>query len=130
MPNQSAVDPETSDGRQTSDAGQSFAEANRRLAERQQAESEGAGDLPESDTFKAAPGQEANAPTGPGVGDDPLQRPGPAPAATEWTTEERLAAEQWLRRIPDDPGGLLRRKFLFQYRERQRAMDGNRQPPR
>jgi Ca-activated chloride channel family protein len=28
------------------------------------------------------------------------------------------AAEQWLRQIPDDPGGLLRRKFLYQYRER------------
>ena len=28
------------------------------------------------------------------------------------------AAEQWLRKIPDDPGGLLRRKFLYQYRKR------------
>lgn len=28
------------------------------------------------------------------------------------------AAEQWLRKIPDDPGGLLRRKFLYQYRQR------------
>ncbi len=28
------------------------------------------------------------------------------------------ATEQWLRKIPDDPGGLLRRKFLYQYRER------------
>ena len=28
------------------------------------------------------------------------------------------AAEQWLRKIPDDPGGLLRRKFIFQYRQR------------
>ena len=28
------------------------------------------------------------------------------------------AAEQWLRKIPDDPGGLLRRKFLLQYRDR------------
>ncbi len=26
------------------------------------------------------------------------------------------ASEQWLRRIPDDPGGLLRRKFQYQYR--------------
>ncbi|MEX2474350.1 VWA domain-containing protein [Marinobacter sp.] len=26
--------------------------------------------------------------------------------------------EQWLRRIPDDPGGLLRRKFLQQYQQR------------
>ncbi|TNF34874.1 MAG: VWA domain-containing protein [Gammaproteobacteria bacterium] len=29
------------------------------------------------------------------------------------------ATEQWLRKIPDDPGGLLRRKFLYQYRNMQ-----------
>ncbi len=34
------------------------------------------------------------------------------------TTEEQMAAEQWLRRIPDDPGGLLRRKFRSQYNQR------------
>jgi len=34
-------------------------------------------------------------------------------------SEERQADEQWLRRIPDDPGGLLRRKFLYQYQQRQ-----------
>jgi Ca-activated chloride channel family protein len=28
------------------------------------------------------------------------------------------AAEQWLRKVPDDPGGLLRRKFIYQYRKR------------
>lgn len=33
-------------------------------------------------------------------------------------SEEQMAAEQWLRRIPDDPGGLLRRKFLYQYQQR------------
>jgi len=33
-------------------------------------------------------------------------------------SEEQRAAEQWLRRIPDDPGGLLRRKFLYQYNQR------------
>jgi Ca-activated chloride channel family protein len=27
-------------------------------------------------------------------------------------TEQQQALEQWLRRVPDDPGGLLRRKFL------------------
>lgn len=32
--------------------------------------------------------------------------------------EARQAAEQWLRRIPDDPGGLLRRKFQYQYQRR------------
>lgn len=33
--------------------------------------------------------------------------------------EEQQALEQWLRRIEDDPGELLRRKFRFQYRQRQ-----------
>ncbi len=34
-------------------------------------------------------------------------------------TEEQRASQQWLQRIPDDPGGLLRRKFLYQYRQRE-----------
>ena len=41
--------------------------------------------------------------------------------AERLNSEERLAAEQWLRRIPDDPGGLLRRKFQYQYQQRQRG---------
>ncbi|MCG6938247.1 MAG: VWA domain-containing protein [Gammaproteobacteria bacterium] len=32
-------------------------------------------------------------------------------------TEDEKATEQWLKRIPDDPGGLLRRKFLYQYKQ-------------
>ncbi len=36
-------------------------------------------------------------------------------------SEQTLALEQWLRRIPDDPGGLLRRKFLIEHIERQQA---------
>ena len=31
--------------------------------------------------------------------------------------EEQQASEQWLRRIPDDPSGLLRRKFKYQYQQ-------------
>jgi len=31
--------------------------------------------------------------------------------------EQQQATEQWLRRIPDDPGGLLRRKFRYQYQQ-------------
>ena len=39
--------------------------------------------------------------------------------------EEQQASEQWLRRIPDDPSGLLRRKFKYQYQQRrnQQATD-------
>ena len=32
--------------------------------------------------------------------------------------EEQQALENWLRKVPDDPGGLLRRKFEMQYSER------------
>ena len=37
--------------------------------------------------------------------------------------ENDQATEQWLRQIPDDPGGLLRRKFEHEYQmNRARAM--------
>lgn len=39
--------------------------------------------------------------------------------------EQQQAMEQWLRRIPDDPGGLLRRKFQYQYQRMERDQDGN-----
>jgi len=35
-----------------------------------------------------------------------------------WSEEDTQAMEQWLRRIPDDPGGLLRRKFRNQHQRR------------
>ncbi|MGB0849398.1 MAG: vWA domain-containing protein [Thiolinea sp.] len=34
------------------------------------------------------------------------------------TREQKQATEQWLRLIPDDPAGLWRRKFQYQYRRR------------
>ena len=42
----------------------------------------------------------------------------------QWASEQ--AAEQWLRRVPQDPGGLLRRKFLYQYQRLGVDQDGNR----
>lgn len=34
------------------------------------------------------------------------------------TEEEKQAMEQWLRKIPDDPGGLLREKFRYEAKKR------------
>jgi Ca-activated chloride channel homolog len=42
--------------------------------------------------------------------------------------EEKMAAEQWLRRVPDNPGGLLRRKFFNQYQNRNTRRSGIDQP--
>jgi len=39
--------------------------------------------------------------------------------------EQQQALEQWLRRIPNDPGGLLRRKFRYQYQKSGIDQDGN-----
>jgi len=41
---------------------------------------------------------------------------------TEEEKNEAQATEQWLRRIPDDPGGLLRRKFKYQYQRQKQPV--------
>jgi Ca-activated chloride channel family protein len=63
----------------------------------------------ESDQGEEQPPEEQEQPSQP----EPLQ------ASEDQVDEEQQATEQWLRRIPDDPGGLLRRKFLLQYQQRQ-----------
>ena len=42
--------------------------------------------------------------------------------------EERQSFEQWMRRVPDDPGGLLRRKFQQQSQERNRNFQPEGEP--
>ncbi len=37
---------------------------------------------------------------------------------SDLSDEEKQAMEQWLRKIPDDPSGLMRKKFEYQYRQR------------
>lgn len=43
----------------------------------------------------------------------------PLPRFTPEEAERRQALEQWLRRVPDDPSGLLREKFRHESRQRQ-----------
>ena len=45
-------------------------------------------------------------------------------AALRQQQEQQQAMEQWLRRIPDDPGGLLRRKFRYQYQRYGKDQEG------
>ncbi|MDT8387103.1 MAG: VWA domain-containing protein [Thiogranum sp.] len=55
-----------------------------------------------------------------GTEPSPEAEPDLASAADDAQSDDAVdpATEQWLRRIPDDPGGLLRRKFLYQYQQR------------
>ncbi|MEE7548823.1 hypothetical protein HF319_18980, partial [Xanthomonas sp. Kuri4-1] len=43
-----------------------------------------------------------------------------APDETPQQREQRQAVEAWMRRVPDDPGSLLRAKFRLEYERRQR----------
>ncbi len=60
------------------------------------------------------------------------QKPPEGIATGEENDEEPMdakqqALEQWLRRVPDDPQGLLQKKFLYQYRDRQDRSRGNKE---
>jgi len=52
--------------------------------------------------------------------DSPPESAEPISAEAMAESERQQAIEQLLRRVPDDPGGLLRRKFLLEYQRRQR----------
>ena len=58
-------------------------------------------------------------------GEQPQQMSEAELAELRQQQEQEQAMEQWLRRIPDDPGGLLRRKFRHQYQRTGKDQDGN-----
>ena len=58
-------------------------------------------------------------------GEQPEQMSAAELAELRQQQEQEQAMEQWLRRIPDDPGGLLRRKFRHQYQRSGKDQDGN-----
>lgn len=52
------------------------------------------------------------------VQENQAQQPQPqTEIQTDLSREEQAAMQQWLNRIPDEPGNLLQRKFLYQYRQ-------------
>ncbi|MDX1557991.1 MAG: hypothetical protein R3193_03710, partial [Marinobacter sp.] len=73
------------------------------------------------DQNQQEPGEESNAEQASGERDSPSGQ-AQAPAAISETPLTQ-SQEQWLRRVPDNPGGLLQRKFLQQYQQRQTPSD-------
>lgn len=56
------------------------------------------------------------------------QTEGEKPNMSNAETESQESLEQWLRRLDDDPGELLQRKFQFEYRRRQQENRSSNQP--
>lgn len=60
-----------------------------------------------------------------GTDSNPVPEPGsPQSGESSPDAETRQALENWLRQVPDDPQGLLRRKFSREYQLRQRERTG------
>ncbi|RYY75761.1 MAG: VWA domain-containing protein [Gammaproteobacteria bacterium] len=75
----------------------------------------------------AAQASSANSSAG---GDDEQQAQAAQLNQDNLTDEQKQAMEQWLRRVPDDPGGLLRNKFKYQYQlNRQKHAEGELKSP-
>ncbi|MFA9562183.1 MAG: hypothetical protein ACERKU_07595, partial [Nitrospirota bacterium] len=70
-------------------------------------------DADTSDIAQPSPGEK-------GKDTDPNERLASASQSESTRDDQKSeqALQQWLRRIPDDPGGLLRRKFLLEHRRR------------
>jgi len=99
---QSSKDKESQDKKDEQSAQQSDAEKKKREAEKDKAKSEKAQKENEDAKDKQ---------------DEDL-----AQQSKEQTDDEtKQAQEQWLKRIPDDPSGLLKRKFKYQYNQRNQS---------
>jgi len=86
----------------------------------QQQESEQEGEQEESGDEGETPEEQDSEPSAEEQGE-----PEPQDLAETWSEEDEQAMEQWLRRIPDDPGGLLRRKFRNEHQRRGAPEDEN-----
>ena len=132
-PGGGAERPPEGDGGRSGGAGRGGAPTGEQRSPERDPRGEGGGERPEAvrdgadpptGAPRAARGAGPGETAGPGgaheggggrTGAQPAASPAGAGAPGE---EQRQALEQWLRRIPDDPGGLLRRKFALDHARR------------
>jgi len=92
----------------------------------QESEQESPG-LAQNDELKLPPPMPQKGSPGTEPQEDAHSQVAQSPSDREGDQEERQATEQWLRRIPDDPGGLLRQKFLLEHQRRGYVSQGVKQ---
>jgi Ca-activated chloride channel family protein len=109
------------DQQSSTDGGEQDASA----AEQGEQQEEAAGEQQQSADEEGAEAEQQSAQQDGEDGKEPGEQPAETAEANPLDSEEKQAAEQWLRRIPDDPGGLLRRKFLYQYRQQAQGADAD-----
>jgi Ca-activated chloride channel homolog len=134
-------DPEHEDARHNKAILEDMRDEQNASDQNDQADQQPGGDQPESDAppdgaNDQAPGDDAQPPDAQPPDDaapdeqqsdsgDPRQADDGEQSETSQASrdEQQDALEQWLRRVPDDPGGLLRRKFQYETNQRLRRGD-------
>ncbi len=97
--------------------------------EQQEQEQQAADDTSAKDN-QASNEQEKSAQSAEQQADDAEPSPESTMAAGESDKESDEALEQWLRKVPDDPSGLMKRKFNYQHNlRRKQYRDGSWEPP-
>jgi Ca-activated chloride channel homolog len=96
----------------------------------QQTQEQQATDAPSGKDNQASNKQEKSDQSAEQQTDDTESSPESTMAAGESDKESDEALEQWLRKVPDDPSGLMKRKFNYQHNlRRKQYRDGNWEPP-
>ena len=119
-------DSEQQDSQQQDGAQQSSANAEQQTDYESHSQSSSAGQAgvntsegSKSSAMNAAQAQMSSADSSDKENQQQMAQPVPDDGMTD---EERQAMEQWLRRVPDDPGLLLKNKFRDQYQKRRMQM--------
>ncbi len=107
-PQQAEAQPPPSQNQPSPAAGQTAAQ------KAEDAKAQQAADAAQRERMRQAMTGKAGAQRKPGDGQDAM------PAETAEQRERRQAVEAWLRRVPDEPGGLLKTKFRLEYERRQK----------
>ena len=113
--------PEQGQPQQQAGDGSSRSQPQNNAAQQQQDAQQQAGQDEQQQQDQQAQQGEQQEPEREGEGQEAQPQEAQASAADR---EQQQATEQWLRRIPDDPAGLWRRKFYYQYQQRARQQTG------
>jgi Ca-activated chloride channel family protein len=114
------------EGQQSESSGEQSEEGSQTAADSQQSENDGSPRDEEmsEDDLEALQQELQRAAEEARRGEEPQQLTAEQLAEMRQQQEQQQAMEQWLRRIPDDPGGLLRRKFRYQYQRYGKDQEG------
>ena len=117
-------DQKSADSEQQQDSSQQQSEAEQKKQEDEQQQAQNGDSEAQKEQEQQAEGEQEEPA-------DSQQAEAESSPQQESETEQQQALQQWLRKVPDDPGGLLRNKFRYQYeqnRKRQEYYDESSQP--